>query len=100
MDLHHGKIREELQHKHKWGGWFDRWCWVFVFLLLKRVHTSATKAVVSPRFMNGKKGFVISSPYLVMALYNGNVLFMRLRIKRGTEARGGVWGGSCSPTSK
>lgn len=39
--------------------------------------------------MNGKKGFVISSPYLVMVLYGGNVLFMCLRIKRGTEARGG-----------
>jgi len=62
MDLYHSKIREGALNKHKWHN--------------SEVCAYAEKTVVGPSFMNGKRGFVISSPYLVMVLYRGKALFM------------------------
>lgn len=79
MDLYHSKIREGALNKH--------------MLHDLGVCAYTGKTVVGPSFMNGKWGFVISSPYLVMVLHRGKALFMELRIRCGSEA----WGRN-SPT--
>lgn len=62
MALYHSKIREGALNKHK------------LLDLGGCAYTGKTEE--GPSFMNGKRGFVISSPYLVMVLHRGKVLFM------------------------
>lgn len=63
MDLYHGKIRKGALNKTQ--GTQIRVC------LWQRacVCVCLEETVVAPSFMNGKRAFVISSPYLVTVLY-------------------------------
>lgn len=72
MDLYHSNIRKWAINKHNGqnSSVFVRVC------AHARVCVYAGKTVVGPSFMNGKRAFVISSPYLVTGLHRGKALFM------------------------
>lgn len=69
MDLYQSAITEGALNKHK--SHESSVCFVSVC-----AYAYARKTVVGSSFMNGKRAFVISSPYLVTVLYREKALFM------------------------
>lgn len=73
MDLYHSKISK---------GTLNKWVTRLKCAFWGACGPNAGKTAAGPGFMNGKRAFVISPPYLVM------LLFMQPRIKCGSEEPG------------